>query len=353
MGRRVRRHPIEDWADTFARKDLMNVLVAGTLTPNMAKPATEDDQPLTNLANATAISFAHMVREGRAHIVHVADEVYDDVLESKLEDNDNESLMLPWRMFAIETKDNETWQAFVVTTWANARQELPDALASTSIDDDSATEYVRLLDEVASQILPGTDDDGSPSCGMIPVLAPIPTNQRMLAQARFMADTIINATNAKGLELLQDNRRVNFEGILERMPKIPIEVGWGLRDENPMSMNDMLRLALFVLAKNTTVRTTYEPNPKIRDNPKKRRSKATMHEVGFEWTEAYREYRKAISSGDKGATGGHVRPHTRRGHFHRFRTGPRDAPVPTYVTHWIPPTLVGRGQTSNAGHVVR
>ena len=80
-------------------------------------------------------------------------------------------------------------------------------------------------------------------------------------------------------------------------------------------------------------------------------SKATVHEVDFQWTEPYRKYRSATKANK---LGGHVSKHVRKGHWHRFRTGPRDAAEPTYVTHWLPPMLVGsHGESANTGHVIR
>lgn len=348
MARRVRRHPLEDWADLFTDDNMLDMLLEGTLMPALETGTGIDD--VTHLMHAANIVFAHQLRKGTGQIVRVAEEVYDDVLASKLDDDMAQDVPLPWKVFAIEMRRDGPWQAFVTTTWHNVDVELMDALAALGCRDfETMLRYCTELTHVAKRILP--DEEGRDRSGEIPIMAPIPAMSRMKELAGHAADSVVSEAARRGRVLVDGGRTLDRTDILKRMPLIPLELGWGLDKAACPTRQEMLSLAMFVLSRNTTIRTTYEPNPKLRDNPKKRRSKATIREVGFEWTEAYRAYQSAVKANK---LGGHVRPHVRRGHYHRFRTGPRDAAEPTYVTHWIPPMLVGgKGKRSNSGHVVR
>jgi hypothetical protein len=113
-----------------------------------------------------------------------------------------------------------------------------------------------------------------------------------------------------------------------------------------------MALVLFMCASNQNMTTIHEPGPAPKNPTKARkRSKATIHECGFEWTDAYRKYRQATESRH---LGGSVRPHVRRGHYHHFWTGPRDGER-KLICHWIPPTLVKGtlGTQKNQGHRIR
>lgn len=108
-----------------------------------------------------------------------------------------------------------------------------------------------------------------------------------------------------------------------------------------LSFEDMkkaINAVAYICSKNADIRCVYRPNNNTRPNPKKKRSQATWHEVGFRIGAELREYERTLSE-RKPHQGGTVRPHMRRAHWHHYWTGPMDGER-VLVLRWIPPTMV-------------
>jgi len=112
-------------------------------------------------------------------------------------------------------------------------------------------------------------------------------------------------------------------------------------------------LVAYISSVNADINKVYTPRKDLKPNPKKRRSKAHVYEVGFRLGSELREYQKYVAEHSK-PKGGKKRPHIRRAHWHRFWTGPRNGERKINIK-WIPPVFVGikDEEFSAIGHKVR
>lgn len=356
MAKNLRKHPLERWAETCVqqtdknRDSFVQLLVDDTLARMLAGEGTFSIGTVAELALIASLT------KGEGHIVHIAPELADDIMSTEPSDESAKDMLagrLPWPIFAIETAKDEDYQAIIVTTRTYLRDSLDDVWEALDLSDGPTKETLakRLEAEVADR------DIAEVAFGLVP-------SQRLLErQAAVLAERTIEEMAEKGLDAVIDGRVVsvdqarqstNTEALVRRMAHVPFDyhlVDTTLPGHTDDAMPTMA-LIVFVCAKNSTMRTTHEPGPEPKGSAKRRRrSRATWHECGFEWTEAYREYRRAKSQSR--ALGGSVRPHVRRAHWHHFWTGPRDGER-ELVCHWIPPTLVkGRlGKQTNQGHII-
>lgn len=345
---------MERWAELFENRDVTRFLFKSCVIEPLN--GVVSSYHITGAVGyAVSIVFAADLLEGHGHIVRISDDIYDDVLNSHLDEEvrpDHRIPHMPWDIFAVEVKDSQRQQAKVAANMRYVMYRIPSVLQRFGLEQFTEV-YMDALNQIIHMMTNDTDLSETQKFE-IPMLVAIPTFEYMEEQAKAMLDVFILTEDTP--ESRQNGRkltplmRYNLHRIID---KVPIDFDW-TRQENlerfrkPKHTDNLI---MFTWAENTTRRTTYAPDPKLKPNPKKKRGKATIHEVGFQWTDAYRAYRSATKS-DK--LGGHVREHVRRGHWHRFRTGPRDAAKPTYVTYWLPPMLVGsHGESVNTGHVIR
>lgn len=114
----------------------------------------------------------------------------------------------------------------------------------------------------------------------------------------------------------------------------------------------LCNLVSYISAANADLNLVYTP-PSERQlaNRKKKRSAATVTEVGARIGAQLREYKRYASESAGG--GGHVRPHMRRAHWHRFWTGPRSGER-KLILKWLEPIFVNpdRGESATTIHKV-
>ena len=112
-------------------------------------------------------------------------------------------------------------------------------------------------------------------------------------------------------------------------------------------------LACYLSAINADLNLVYTPVEENNRSTKRerRRSAATITEVGFHIGSELREYKRRASSSQH--LGGTVRPHMRRAHWHRFWTGPRDGER-KLVLKWLAPIFVNpdSGDVGVTAHLV-
>lgn len=119
----------------------------------------------------------------------------------------------------------------------------------------------------------------------------------------------------------------------------------GLEASVPYSELDLdavCNLTSYISAKNADMNLVYKPSEKVRASGggRKRKSCATVTEVGFRIGSALREYRmsqRASAHGD-----GTVRPHVRRAHWHRYWVGPMSGERRLEL-RWLEPIFVNPG----------
>lgn len=106
----------------------------------------------------------------------------------------------------------------------------------------------------------------------------------------------------------------------------------------------MCNLTCYIASANADINLIYKPpvDKRVRANPKKQRSNATVTEVGFRIGAELREYKRSAST-QGGRTGTAIRPHLRRAHWHRFWTGPLDGER-ELVLKWLAPIFVNPGE---------
>lgn len=345
MGKRLPRHPLEKWANMATEFiPIMNMSRAETalyisLQTILEDTTMNDDETVGRVARilATATYAADLIR-GNAQIIRITDELYNDVIESKMHSNDETDLKWPWPSFAIELKQ-ENYQALIAIKHAYMFENVQNTQHALKLKTDVITRMLHIIRELAH----------SEGCS----LTLVPNEKTMLAEAKNFAHLSKVAMSNKTLRP-EDMSPNDYEQLINKsIEKMPFDI-WTPDNVKKPKSSYLKNLVEFVLADNVERRVLYSPPPTTTNNPKKHnRSKATIHEVGFAWSDAYKQYKQATKSTTE--LGGHVRPHTRRGHFHRFRIGPRDGDV-QYITHWIPPMLVGRAtdiKPSNQGHVYR
>lgn len=355
MAHRRPLHPLEKWA--YDAASLMpgtngtktNFLIDVSLMGIAMMDNRPDDLTLQLQRGLTQIVFAADCLSGRAQIVHIPDEVYDDVRESKLANNDemdpHYSDYLPWPMFAIELNHCESQLAIVVSSIKYLQSRAKDAQQLLGIEGSR-------LEELTNMFYVEPDENGHTSTDTAIAFIPTPKRCRISAKA-LVKDMLEDAAKeiSPVLETKAETRALSKLLKLDTMPYCP----GGVINGDVPPLNELTNLITFVMSDNAERTTVYEPpkEPQGKPSKKKKRKQCQAHiyEMGVEWSRAYDAYRKAMKSNPQG---GHKRPHTRRGHFHRFRVGPRDGEV-RYVTHWLPPTLVGdisKYKPSNQGHII-
>jgi hypothetical protein len=245
-----------------------------------------------------------------------------------------EALNLPWPMFAVELNGCKSNIAIAMSSTNYLQARASDAEKTLGVTPGS---LMRLTDIIASSNTPASQT----------TLALIPSP----ATCEAAVDSMLDIAVQKADKLKNPNIRNEFRAA---MGSIPYPLWSDIGDDVPTT-EEVVNLMLFVVSDNVERKQTYAPpnEPKSTQSRKKRkRCEAHLYEMGIAWSDAYSAYQKAMRSDPQG---GHVRPHTRRGHFHRFRVGPRDGEV-KYVTHWLPPTLIGdptKAKPQNQGHRYR
>lgn len=359
MSKNLPKHPLEKWAEITVSKSTYVDTPMKTYFSTILGPMTKDDRwrAHTWVGALTTATFAWELLEGKGNIVRIAPELLDDVLSSKVDEDhllDQLShLRMPWPMFAVELGAEEDYCAIVLTTDTYVLDHVPTIVDYFDLDASIVDAMVRAIRAERSK-----DTEAHMAFGLIP------SKQTIRRQAAVMAEKAVDEAESQGSFLAMRGTRPGKAPSREEQ----IDLMASLFAENmPFDLHQVetllpgrakdteptMALISFMCAENAKTHTSYVPGPAPKNPAKaRRRSKATLHECGFEWTVAYREYRRAKSQAR--ALGGSVRPHTRRGHYHHFWCGPRDGER-TLVCHWIPPILVkGRlGVQKNQGHEIR
>lgn len=382
MSKKLKKHPLEKWADTCAHvgeddetptetivRSSIEDMVTGILSH---EEIDEQDEATYNLIIGTScnILMASALTQGHGHIVRLTKELADDIMATELDEQAYASIAenhrLPWPVFAIDLPSGGDYIALVVTDDDYLVENIGQAIASLAKHPKATLSTTDKLVELMGRMRTLSDGKNLLHYGLVP-------SQSMLhRQSLALADRFYEELKREGLaavdksrqNILADKNTYNRTGLANRLieiapydmhlvdTKMPGIEKIVTEDDETVDVEPILSLVTFVCSENATMQTTYEPGPEPKNRAKqKTRSKATWHECGFEWTEAYREYRRAKSQSR--ALGGSVRPHIRRAHWHHFWCGPRDGER-ELVCHWIPPTLVkGKlGTPANAGHVI-
>ena len=145
---------------------------------------------------------------------------------------------------------------------------------------------------------------------------------------------------------MHDEREVGFlfmfkEGWVEQHSTDSRKVGASV-PYNQLNLDEVCNLTSYIAAKNADINLVYRPTEKVlaSGGGKKHKSCAVVSEVGFRIGSALREYRKVHHI--DGHSGGTVRPHVRRAHWHRFWVGPRNGERKLEL-RWLEPIFVNPG----------
>ncbi len=344
---RVRKHPLERWAEE-ARDG------AGLFVDWLAMSVVEadvdkmGDRELRRTAayvmgGLMTLCAAAELLDGRGHIVRMSEPLLEDVLGTEPSEGLAEGLAaeggLPWPLFLVEMPSTSDARAVAFTTFGHVVEGIARTAEVLGLDSHGATGMAGLVKFLA-EFLAADGYEDVIDIGFVP----------SEGYATWQADDLGAWLAARATP----ESAHRFATMARSFGLIPERNRDGLTKAQKMS------ILAFLCADNAEVRTTYAPGPVPKNPAKARRmSRATIHEAGFRWTESYREYRRyvdgAAGKGDHGDGEGRrtVRPHVRRGHWHRFWTGPREGDR-KLVAHWIPPTLVNKGladeATGNVGH---
>lgn len=295
----------------------------------------------------TQIVFAADCIEGRAQIVRIPEELYDDVCKSELARTDKADVVqhkyLPWPMFAIELNHCKSQLAVVVSSFRYLQSRVKDAQRVLGIEDNAMEQVMDGFTE-----LPDEEHD---------IIASLIPSPRTCEQGkRDLVDNLLKGLEGPITEEDLSPQELAVILVLQTMGTLPYPLWTKHVHNNDAPHPDAIQnLITFVMSDNAERTKVYEPpkEPQGKPGKKKKRKQCQAHiyEMGVSWSKAYKAYREAVKSGNHG---GHKRPHIRRGHFHRFRVGPRDGEV-RYVTYWLPPKLVGdtsKYKPSNQGHII-
>lgn len=118
--------------------------------------------------------------------------------------------------------------------------------------------------------------------------------------------------------------------------------------EKNLPLSNILGSLLYIVSKSADVRTVYTPQmPRPR---KSRQTDCTVHDVGFHIASELSEVRRAADGAGhgNGGSGRHVSTHVRRGHWHGYWLGPKDAPTDLEIK-WVAPIIVNGGDGEVAG----
>ena len=351
MAHRRPLHALEKWAydaaslvsgtDVTKTNLIINTVLADMVAKNQNN--LSDETALQLQGALTQMVFAADCISGRAQIVRIPDEAYNAVCKSELTDKDIDDLRrsehLPWQMFAIELNHCESQLAVVVSTLKYLQSRAEDAQRTLGIDENT-------LAELASIFYVDPDEDNGLAMAFIPT-----PNTSKYALTNLLNTLLGGDEPIVGSGLLEIKPAALALARLDSMPYLQ----WETTDGDTPSMETIYKLIAFVIADNGEKTKVYEPSTEPQSHSKKKKKRkqcqAHIYEMGVSWSKAYKAYREAVKSGNHG---GHKRPHIRRGHFHRFRVGPRDGEV-RYVTYWLPPKLVGdtsKYKPSNQGHII-
>lgn|GEM_PF-646550 len=101
-----------------------------------------------------------------------------------------------------------------------------------------------------------------------------------------------------------------------------------------------MNVLLYLCSQNAEITERYVPDISLKHNPKKKRSEATISEVGYRIGATLRSsYASSMNFSSK-ETGRSVTPHLRRAHWHHYWTGALDGDR-DLILKWIEPTFVG------------
>lgn len=360
MAKNPPKHPLERWAQSCVEGDWGGQNPTKIFFETSFKTLMDDDKdpiPASVIRSTVSVAiFADELTSGRGQIVRLDEQLAKDVLDTETDENvlieNAPHMRMPWPMFAIELPKDEDYQAVVITTTTYLIERVHVLRERFDIDAALVTNIlVRMM-----------ADDPMHTDTLQPTIGLVPSESLMRRQAVELAEVLVSELEQRGSILRMPDGRIARDRddairLATRMMKdialYDMHRVERLLPGHSDSVTPTLSLFIFVCAENSQMRTVFKPGPEPKNRAKaKKRSKATIHECGFTWTEAYREYRDATKSANK--LGGSVRPHIRRGHYHRFWTGPRDGER-KLVTHWIPPTLVKGtlGPMSNQGHRIR
>ena len=361
MAKNLPKHSLEKWAECFTKTSYLTYInensTAFFFEESVQTLIQQDNIPAPVASSILAnCLFARNLLEGTGHIVKIAPELIDDILSSTIDEETIEQFLphvyLPWEIFAIELNKDEDYQAIIITTDAYIIRHCIQLSEFFGIKRD----ILVTLQQILVTNNPEFPQKTHAAFGLVP------SQELLYKQGQYLAEEFANECEKNQQAPRDKFGRIitGHDNIVETFtPLFTTQVPHDLHripTKLPGKTNDVepaTSLVTFICAKNTQIRTIYTPtgNPKNKTKQRKR-SKATIHECGFEWTETYREYRKAKSQYK--ALGGSVRPHTRRGHYHHFWVGPKDGER-KLITHWIPPILVkGKlGKPRNTGHIIR
>lgn len=357
MARNLKKHALERWADTCIQKASDGTTFAGMFVDSTVRALLKrDNTPTSTIVGVVCqLTLASSLITGTGHIVRMSDELADDVMATEPDDKSAEVMLnghLPWPIFALVMPKDEDYQAVVTTTADYLLATLDHTFETLELPQD-------MLIPIKERIEARTTDEDSPSV----VFGLVPGEDMLQRQGVILADKTVATLKENDMFMkLPSGTLIDAQApdddalrkLAQTMAGLPFDmhlIATTLpgHTDNPMPT---ISLIAFVCAENAEMRTTYEPGPEPKSPAKRRqRSRATWHECGITWTDAYRDYRRAKSASR--SLGGSLRPHIRRAHWHHFWRGPRHGQR-ELVCHWIPPTLVkGKlGQQQNQGHVI-
>lgn len=328
MARKQSMHQLEKWARLATEH-------VGTLGLNKAEVFMEEVTATDGSGKArntqayvfalTQFTFTVDLLEGCAQVVRMSDYLYEDVIETDEVDTVAD-IRMPWDSFAIEVKGHDSQQAIAVVSIGHMIERVDTVIRVLKLSE----RYGTALMAIAKFL-----DKYDKSKYLVVSIPSLATCERF---GKGLRDSFVEA-GAKG-----------FPKSIGAFP-YPIHCAQVDFDMVPEEVGN--KLVAFVAAENMERTPVYVPPRNVRPNPKKRRCNVTIYEMGMAWSKAYQAYRAYRDAVKSGSNGGHMRPHIRRAHFHKFRVGPRDG-EPQYVTHWLAPMLIGdaeKYQQVNQGHI--
>lgn len=121
----------------------------------------------------------------------------------------------------------------------------------------------------------------------------------------------------------------------------------GMGDYDKQALNDILialQFILYLASENADIQDvpqaeaprTRKKHSRVPDKASEVKEKA----VGVRIGNAIRKSRQPSHSSSQGGTGAKVRPHSRRGHWHRYWVGPRDGVNRKLILKWTAPTFI-------------
>lgn len=161
----------------------------------------------------------------------------------------------------------------------------------------------------------------------------------------------VSDTALYGIEEIKKKRGADSIGFDEALKVTAMLTGfYDEYSEKNLPLSNILGSLLYIISKNADVRTVYTPQP---SRPKRsRQTDCTVHDVGFHIAPELSKVRRAAGSAgrENGGSGRHVSTHVRRGHWHGYWLGPKNAPTDLEIK-WVAPVIVnGDGEVAGCIH---